>query len=593
MKSFIIKITCYAVVLFVVSKYGYEYLLPVFEADHLIFPYALHPFDICEMYPETWHIIKNAYVAMFLISFTIVFFYIVSSFNIRMPSVFKNLFTSCKQKVDKSNGKKQFSLMKQLYDNKKNKQENNENLELLIGQDEQGNSVSVKEKGLYQSILITGTIGSGKTSSAMYPFTEQLIAYQADNSDKKLGMLILDVKGNYANQVEQLCKKYNRSKDLIMVDLSGKIRYNPLDKLELKPAVIANRLRTILTLFSKNNSESYWLDKSEQTITEAIKLCRVYNDGYVSFVELHKLIFVKEYFESKMEIIKQKFKKSCLSEEQVYDLISSMDYFQKEFFNLDARTSSIIKSEISIITNIFISDYEISKCFCPKQEDINFSGFEEALKNGKIVVLKMNISKYRNLSKIIATYLKLDFQTAVMNQLSKNESPRKSVFISDEYHEYVTEMDSSFFAECREARCINILATQSYTSLLNSIHDINSTKVILQNLINKLWYRTDDIFTIEEAQKQIGKIEHQKESFTISENAKQTNYNMLTNTLISQDSNISESYNRYMQKDFAYDTNYFSQDLKVFECLAFLSDGNKIITPKKLKMIPYFKKEEI
>ena len=34
------------------------------------------------------------------------------------------------------------------------------------------------EKGLYQNILITGAIGSGKTSSAMYPITEQLISYR-------------------------------------------------------------------------------------------------------------------------------------------------------------------------------------------------------------------------------------------------------------------------------------------------------------------------------------------------------------------------------------------------------------------------------
>ena len=52
-------------------------------------------------------------------------------------------------------------------------------------------------------MLITGTIGSGKTSSAMYPFTEQLIKYNFLNPDKKMGMLILDVKGNYFEQVKK------------------------------------------------------------------------------------------------------------------------------------------------------------------------------------------------------------------------------------------------------------------------------------------------------------------------------------------------------------------------------------------------------
>ena len=201
----------------------------------------------------------------------------------------------------------------------------------------------------------------------------------------------------------------------------------------------------------------------------------------------------------------------------------------------------------------------------------------------------MNISEYRNLSKIIAAYLKLDFQTTVMKQLSNNKSIRSSAFISDEYHEYVSETDAEFFAECREAKCINIVATQSYTSLLNSLKNESSVKVILQNLINKLWFRTDDIFTIEEAQKQIGKFEKEKTSITISENAKETDFNVFTNRLISRNSNISESFNTYTQNDFKYDTNYFSQNLKTFECLAFLSDGFSILEPQKIEMLPHFK----
>ena len=113
----------------------------------------------------------------------------------------------------------------------------------------------------------------------------------------------------------------------------------------------------------------------------------------------------------------------------------------------------------------------------------------------------MNISEYKNLSKITAAYLKLDFQTEVLNQLSKSKEIKTTAFICDEYHEYVTLTDSNFFAQSREAKCINIVATQSYSSLLNTLKEPNAVKVITQNLINKLWFRTDDLLTIEEAQK--------------------------------------------------------------------------------------------
>ena len=63
--------------------------------------------------------------------------------------------------------------------------------------------------------MITGTIGSGKTSSAMYPFTKQLMEYNSKNSNDKISMLILDVKGNYSNQIKEFAKKYNLENDLI------------------------------------------------------------------------------------------------------------------------------------------------------------------------------------------------------------------------------------------------------------------------------------------------------------------------------------------------------------------------------------------
>lgn len=123
----------------------------------------------------------------------------------------------------------------------------------------------------------------------------------------KFGMLILDVKGNFYKQVLKYAKKYNRLEDIVVISLNSNIRYNPLDKPNLNPSVLANRLKTILELFSPNNSESYWLDTAQAILTEAIKLCRLYNDGYVTFTELHNLINNENYYKSKIENLRLKF----------------------------------------------------------------------------------------------------------------------------------------------------------------------------------------------------------------------------------------------------------------------------------------------
>ena len=313
----------------------------------------------------------------------------------------------------------------------------------------------------------------------------------------------------------------------------------------------------------------------------------MYNNGYVTFKEIHKIVVDENYYKEKISDLREMFLQGKLSKKQIYDLNSALEFFQREYEKLDSRTLGILKSEITRITNTFISDYEVSRTFSPSKEELNFKGFNSVLNNGKIVVLNMNITEYKNLSKIISAYLKLDFQTDVMMALAKG-NPKTTVFICDEYAEYVTKTDSDFFSLSREAKCINIVSTQSYSSLKNTLKDDTSVKVICQNLINKIWFRTDDIFTIEEAQKQLGKEDKIKTSQNISENAKETKYNYFTHGFKSKNSSVSESLNIYTQNDYVYDTNFFTQNLETFTALAFLSDGNKIMKPKKLNLFPYF-----
>lgn len=86
-----------------------------------------------------------------------------------------------------------------------------------------------------------------------------------------------------------------------------------------------------------------------------------------------------------------------------------------------------------------------------------------------------------------------------------------------------------------------------------------------------------------------GKEDKEKYSKTISENAKETVYNYFTNSLNSKNSSITESINSVIQHDFIYDSNFFTQNLETFSCLAFLSNGSSILPPQKVHLIPYFK----
>ena len=559
----------------------YAYIHPIFNSSNVIFPYAINNFNIVERYPELWvKLISYFHISNLLVFLILNILYIS---HLKKEEVLKN--NSCvKQKNVKKLDKK--TIIKKQKDVLESL--NNEKLNILLGFDENGIPIYLKEEGLFQNVLITGSIGTGKTSSTMYPMTRQILEYKSFNKKEKIGGLILDVKGNYYKEVEKILENSGRKSDLIVIDLSGNTRYNPLDKIDLNPEVIANRLKNILLLFSPETTESFWLDKTETLISECIKFIRIYNDSYVDFKELNKIINSKEYYDEKINIVRELVYKGVLGEKEIYDLSTFIDFYNKEFLELDSRTSSIIKSELSRITSIFISNYHINKSFCPKKDEINFHGFDQVIEEGKVVVLNMNISEHRNLSKIIASYLKFDFQTAVLKRLSNNLDIRKTFFICDEYQEYVTESDVSFYSTSREAKCINIIATQSYSSIKNALASQNSSDVIIQNLINKIWFRNDDNYTIESAIRQIGKEEIERTGRTMSENAKNSFYNHITKSFTSIDSGLSESYNTTKHLEDRFNPKFFSQELSVFEALVFISDGKEIKRPTKVKLLPEY-----
>ena len=576
-------------------------LKDVLYGKNIMFPYALNKFYIDIEYPEVWIKIKAYfYIINIVTPLTILLIY-----NLKKYTIWKKLYIKELKEEENENffkletGKKKLkennTVINKLFKEKreyKDKEEiSNEVLEILIGFNEQKQPIYLDEKALFQNILITGSIGTGKTSSGMYNITKQLISYNSYN-DKKMGMLILDVKGNYYDFVRKEAIKNGRLQDLVCIDISGGTYYNPIDKTELSSDIIAGRLKEILLLFSKNNTESFWIDKAGMLLSEVIKFIRLYNENYVTFYEIHKIINDIDYYLKMKKNIKTKLIKNKYSEEDIFNINSSVDYIEKEFLKLDERTKGIIIAEISRITGIFVLNYDINRTFCPEKNKINFKGFRDVIDNGKIVVLKMNISKYGDISRIIASYLKMDFQREVLMQVTRKnkENIRKTAFISDGYQEYITKNDAEFYAQSRETMCINVVATQSYSSLYNTLKDEFTTDVIIQSLVNKIWYRQDDIRTIEKAQKVIGKEEKEKVSQTMSESSKEANYNYILKKFVTQNSNLSESINKYKVLEEKFDVKEFSYNLKVFEAIALISYKNKN-SVLKIKMLPYFLEE--
>ena len=85
----------------------------------------------------------------------------------------------------------------------------------------------IPERGLFTGIAIVGAVGSGKTAACMYPFAEQILAYKATDKDRRIGGLILEVKGDFCGKVEEILKRHGRSGDYVEISLDVRVPIQP------------------------------------------------------------------------------------------------------------------------------------------------------------------------------------------------------------------------------------------------------------------------------------------------------------------------------------------------------------------------------
>ena len=146
--------------------------------------------------------------------------------------------------------------------------------------------LTIPERGLYTGIAIVGAIGSGKTSACIYPYVEQLLGYKADRPDERLGGLVLEVKGDFCQQVRGILERYGRGGDYVEISLTSEYRYNPLHN-DLDAYALAFGIATLMTNLFGRGKEPFWQQASTNLIKFVILLHQVL-DGYVTLFQVYE-----------------------------------------------------------------------------------------------------------------------------------------------------------------------------------------------------------------------------------------------------------------------------------------------------------------
>ena len=165
--------------------------------------------------------------------------------------------------------------------------------------------LSISERGLYTGIAAFGSIGSGKTYGLILPAMRQLFAYRADDPERKLSGIVLEVKGDLCRQLQGILKWCGREQDYVEVSLDGDIRYNPLNN-SLDPYAQAFNIASIITSIWGKGKEPFWQQSYTDLVRYVILLHRI-RDGYLTMVDLFRTVISAGALESMLVDVGARF----------------------------------------------------------------------------------------------------------------------------------------------------------------------------------------------------------------------------------------------------------------------------------------------
>jgi hypothetical protein len=197
--------------------------------------------------------------------------------------------------------------------------------------------LTVPERGLFTGIAIVGAVGSGKTASCMYPFAEQILAYRAKDPARRIGGLILEVKGDFCGKVRGILSRHGRSDDYVEISLESDYRYNPLHN-DLDAYALAYSIASLLNNLFGRGKEPFWQQAYTNLVKFIILLHKVAFD-YVTLFDVYECAINPEALERKIAEAERRLLEAdsaLLAEEEYLKFPRDLEPFR---FRLDPESN--------------------------------------------------------------------------------------------------------------------------------------------------------------------------------------------------------------------------------------------------------------
>jgi hypothetical protein len=460
---------------------------------------------------------------------------------------------------------------------------------------EQPGWLVLPEKGMYTGVLITGATGSAKTSAAQYPFTAQLIHLHSDDPARKMGGLIIDAKGNYADFVRDQCALAGRLGDYYEVSLTSGVRWNIVGRPDLNAAALGGHIADMIeNVQGTSLADPFWHQEAKDLASQVIRVLRLAEGREPTMATLYRAATSYEAFEDYVKLAE----KRVSTGEQHDELASIKFWLEAKAAKLDAKLRASIAAGLNGVCSLF-DDPKIREVFAPEPVLENFRGFDRLIEEGQIVALRVPKSQLKTVSTIVGTMTKLNFYDAVLNRLARAEHGSGDVgrgvfFVADEYDGYTTQPgDGDFFSKCREAKCCAVIATQTYESFVAKLKNEHVAAQLLANLRTKIWLCAEDNYTARQAADLCGEIERKKVSRSRNETAKLSAFSFLDGAVIAADPGaVGEGVSISLRREHLFTPRAFTS-LMVNQAIAKAFDGVRVLEPWVVYLKPMHENPEL
>jgi hypothetical protein len=343
--------------------------------------------------------------------------------------------------------------------------------------------LTIPQRGLYTGVMVFGAVGTGKTSACMYPYVDQLLRWRADDADRRVGALVMEVKGDFCHQVRTILQRAGRADDYVEVGLDTGVSYNPLHN-DLDPYAVAYAIATLLNNLFGRSKEPFW----QQAYTDLLKfviLLRRMTDGYTTFSDVYRCVLDDHLIDREIRRLKTALTdpppviRLPAEEFALLNLERSGNWFQEDdrfmahpydaeietllsvqninyevrkpegvgwdqrkhqlealerwyagsWSRLDNRLRSSITEGIVVFLSLFDDNPAVHRAFCPPRsaymgilgprDPRPLEPIDTLLDAGKVLALNFPVAMNPGLARIIGVMLKLDFQRAVLQRIPK------------------------------------------------------------------------------------------------------------------------------------------------------------------------------